>query len=142
MRLLNSNNLIGLSRLSGEERNRNSLDELEVPIVIHQKTVLIGDNYHLEKHHLNAFGSIQILAIHASPEIMFEFPLVDLEALLIGFISNAIFAIFSNHHLRALHVVVHHVFHLGHVVRLAEPIEVNVLQGCDLEAIRVFYVID
>jgi hypothetical protein len=107
---LDANDLVGLPSLGFQQRNGNFADLLESFIFKKEQMIDISDNNDFNGSYLNSFGPPKMDIADLYPQVVHVLPLVDIKALLIGLVGNAVPGLLSYHHLVALYAVIHYIF--------------------------------
>ena len=142
LRLLHAYDLIWLSCLSREQFDWNFIVLSEGFRVIHQNLVYFCDQKRLQRHQLKHFGPLEIRIVYRGLNVVNIFSSVYFEALLASLVSNTVFDPTSKHHLRAVHVISHHIFKDGHVSFPVDEIEENLIGRCHLNSNVAFDIVD
>ena len=142
LRLLETNDLVGLSRFRGQKLNRDVAALLKCMRIKHEYFVNSCDKEHVHGLKLKAFGARKVFVVYLDPNVMHVLSPVDFESFIIDFVANAKSNSPTEHHLVAIHVVVHAVFKLRHERLLVDEVEVNQFFGGNLDSYIAFDVKD
>lgn len=93
--------------------------------VKHEYFINSCDKEHVHSLKLQTFGARKVLMMHLNPNVMHVLSAVDFEPFIIDFVANAKPNSASEHHLVAMHVIIHAVFQLRHERFLVDEVEVN-----------------
>ena len=101
---------------------------------------LVDVTHHKAVHWLNriTYASVVVAFNRINSKVMLIFSSVDIERLLISFVSYAVSYFTSKHHLWAVHEVEHDIFQGWHEGNGVDEIEVDLLVSCYLDSFVAF----
>ena len=142
LRYLNSYDLVNFSRLCWKKRDWNGPGKLKCRRIEDFKMALCCCHEHILSWDHNSFLALIIVRVNTDPQIVHEFPLINVEAPLIFFVSYAVSDSLTEHHLIASHEVIHYVFQFWHEVFKVNQVKVDQLFRYHLNSYVSFNEVD
>ena len=85
-------------------------DALVILVLHPEELIFIRHKDEVIAFYLDSFAPLKVLRNRLHPKIIHIFAAKDVKRLLVGFVCHGIETRLVNHHLRACHIVVHHIF--------------------------------
>lgn len=116
LRNLHRNNLIWLSCTIGLSQGDPDFTVINLLVridIVENDFISLSDQESIHVFNRKTSGAIQILFNSCDSEVMLKFSSVDIKRTLVGLVSDTILNLTSEHHLRAVHEVEHHILKSG-----------------------------
>lgn len=110
------------------------LDWLEGALVVDSDSGLLTHDVGVHRSKIGSSGTLVVVLSDAHLEVVVELSGVDLESRLVSLVGDTVSNLGAEHHLGALHEVVHDVLEPGHASLLVDHVEVDLLVCHDLDS--------
>jgi hypothetical protein len=107
---------------------------LKVVNIVEFDNVDFADQESIHGVDWEATGAIEVILHHSDPEVMDILASVDVNGLIVRLVGNTVLHFATEHHLGAIHEVLHHILQLWHQGLPINDVEKNMRVSCNLDS--------